>query len=227
MAKYIDLSYTIEDGLITHPYDEELKLYQNRFLNKHKYNDSRLETGMHVGTHIDVASHLMDSNILISDYSADKFIGKGCLLDVRNQDIIKMKKEYINVVEENSIVLLYTGFENQFGSREYFTNHPLVEKELAEFFLEKRIKMVGMDLPAPDKYPFQVHKILLEKDILIIENLRNLVSLLNIHEFEIIALPLKIKAEASPVRVVARYDMGWKSTNSHSVYLKIIGWGVL
>ncbi|GEM_PF-6446833 len=53
MAKYIDLSYTIENGLSTHPYDEELKLYQNRFLVKDKYNDTKLETGMHVGTHID------------------------------------------------------------------------------------------------------------------------------------------------------------------------------
>jgi len=45
---------------------------------------------------------------------------------------------------------------------------------------------------------------LLEKDILIIENMKNLGSLLNVDEFEIIALPLKIKAEASPVRVAAR-----------------------
>jgi len=101
-------------------------------------------------------------------------------------------------------VILYTGFENQFGCDDYFTNHPIVEKELAEFFIDRNIKMMGMDLPSPDKYPFQVHKMLLEKDILIIENMKNLGSLLNVDEFEIIALPLKIKAEASPVRVVAR-----------------------
>lgn len=204
MAKYIDLSYTIENGLSTHPYDEELKLYQNRFLVKDKYNDTKLETGMHVGTHIDVVSHMLDSNVLIDNYPADKFIGKGCLLDVRNQDVIKMKKMYLDIVEKDSIVILYTGFENQFGCDDYFTNHPIVEKELAEFFIDRNIKMIGMDLPSLDKYPFQVHKMLLEKDILIIENMKNLGSLLNVGEFEIIALPLKIKAEASPVRVVAR-----------------------
>ncbi len=204
MAKYIDLSYTIENGLPTHPYDDELKLYQNRFLDKHKYNDSRLETGMHVGTHIDAVSHLMDSNVLIKDYPIDKFIGNGCLLDVREQNIITMQEEYIDIVEENDIVLLYTGFDKQFGSKEYFTNHPIVEKQLAQFFVNKRIKMVGIDLPSPDKYPFEIHKILFEKDILIIENMKNLGSLLNIDRFEIIALPLKIKAEASPVRVVAK-----------------------
>lgn len=204
MTKYIDLSYTIENGLTTHPYDDELKLYQNRFLDKHKYNNSRLETGMHAGTHIDVVSHLMDSDVLISNYAADKFIGNGCLLDVRDQKIITMREEYLDIVEENDIVLLYTGFDKQFGSSEYFTNHPIVEKELAQFFVSKRVKMVGIDLPSPDKYPFEIHKILLEKDILIIENMKNLGSLLSIDKFEIIALPLKIMAEASPVRVVAK-----------------------
>lgn len=180
MAKYIDLSYTIDNEINTHPYDDKIKLYRNKFLNKDKYNDSKLETGMHIGTHIDVASHIMESDILISDYPINKFIGKGCLLDVRNENVITMKEEYLDRVEENDIVLLYTGFDEKFRSDYYFTNHPIVEKELAEFFVEKRIKLVGMDLPSPDKYPFEIHKILLQKDILIIENLMNLKRLINI-----------------------------------------------
>lgn len=204
MKKYIDLSYTIKNSIPVHPYDDELKLYRNRFMDKDKYNDSRLETSMHAGTHIDAPSHLIDSNILISDYPVHKFIGEGCLLDVRNQDIITMKEEYWDIVEENDIVLLYTGTDKKFGSEYYFSNHPIVEKELAEFFVKKGIKMLGLDLPSPDRYPFEIHKILLKKDILIIENMVNLERLLNVDKFEVIAFPLKINAEASPVRVVAK-----------------------
>ncbi len=204
MNDYIDLSHTIEAGISSYPGDDELKLYQNRFLDKDKYNDTKLETGMHVGTHIDVASHIMESNVVVSDYLANKFFGKGCLLDVRNQDTIGMKEEYMDIVEEDGIVLLYTGFENRFGSVEYYKDHPVVEEELADFFIKKKIKMIGMDLPSPDHYPFNIHKKLLGKDILIIENLRNLGRLVNIKKFEVIALPLKIKAEASLARVVAR-----------------------
>lgn len=204
MERYIDLSYTIKNGIASHPYDEDLRLYRNKFIAKDTFNDSKLETGMHIGTHIDAPSHLIDNNILISDYPLDKFIGEGTLIDVRNQDIIKMKEAYLNIVKENSIVLLYTGFDEKFGNEEYFNSHPVIEKELAEFFVGKRIKMIGMDLPSPDKYPFEVHKTFLEKDILIIENMVNLGSLLNVDKFEIIAFPLKIDAEASPVRVVAR-----------------------
>ncbi|WP_422487262.1 cyclase family protein [Gudongella sp. DL1XJH-153] len=204
MTEFVDLSYIIEAGISTYPGDDDLKLYQTRFLDKDKYNDTWLETGMHVGTHIDVASHIMESDVVISDYPADKFIGKGCLLDVRNQDLIGMKDEYMDIVEENSIVLIYTGFETKFGSDGYFKDHPVVEEELADFFIEKKIKMVGMDLPSPDQYPFNIHKKLLGNDILIIENLRNLGNLVNIDNFEVIALPLKIKSEASLARVVAR-----------------------
>ena len=206
MAKYIDLSYTIEDGLMAYPDDDKLKLYQNRFLDKDKYNDTKLETGMHVGTHIDVASHMMDSNVLISDYLPEKFIGKGCLIDVRGQKHIKMKTEYLSTIEEDSIVLIYTGFEERFGLDEYFNNHPIVESDFAEFLVKKKIKMIGMDLPSPDKYPFDVHKILLENNVLIIENLKNLGSLLEINEFEVLALPLKVKAQGALARVVARFS---------------------
>ncbi|TCT15630.1 putative cyclase [Natranaerovirga pectinivora] len=58
MKGFIDLSCTIENGMPVHPFDSEVKLYQDRFLEKNKYNNSRLETGMHAGTHIDIPRHL-------------------------------------------------------------------------------------------------------------------------------------------------------------------------
>ncbi len=68
MSNFIDLSYTIDDGMPVHPYDEKVKLYQDRYLEKHKYNNSRLETGMHAGTHVDIRRHLLDSNTLLMNY---------------------------------------------------------------------------------------------------------------------------------------------------------------
>lgn len=206
MSKYIDLSYMLENELPTHPYDDKIKLYRNRFLNTHKYNDTRLEMSMHVGTHIDVISHLSDQEIYISDYPLEKFMGLGCLLDVRNEEVITMKDEYIDQVNEGDIVLLYTGYDEYFGISSYFDNHPTVEKELAQFFVERKIKLLGIDMPSPDNYPFEIHKILLENDILIIENMRNVQSLKGLENFEVIATPLSIRAEAAPARVIAKLN---------------------
>jgi len=115
-----------------------------------------------------------------------------------------LKKEYKNTVQENDIVLLYTGFDQNFYNKSYFTDHPVVDKTLAQFLVDRKIRMLGMDLPSPDKYPFDVHKILLQGNVLIMENMKNLGLLTEAKYFEIIAFPIKIKAEAALVRAVAR-----------------------
>ena len=206
MTKYIDLSYEIEHQMAVYPGDDELKLYRHRFLNRDYYNDTKLETGMHVGTHIDAPSHLLNKDRFICDYPVEKFIGNGCLLDVRNEEIIKLKDEYLDKVQEGDIVLLYTGYDEFFGTDKYFENHPIVDEKLAQFFVDRGVKLIGIDMPSPDQYPFKVHHKLLENDILIIENLRNLKKLEGVKRFELMAFPLNIRAEASLTRVVARIN---------------------
>ena len=206
MTKYIDLSYEIEHQMAVYPGDDELKLYRHRFLNRDYYNDTKLETGMHVGTHIDAPSHLLNKDRFICDYPVEKFIGNGCLLDVRNEEIIKLKDEYLDNVQEGDIVLLYTGYDEFFGTDKYFENHPIVDEKLAQFFVDRGVKLIGIDMPSPDQYPFKVHHKLLENDILIIENLRNLKKLEGVKRFEVMAFPLNIRAEASLTRVVARIN---------------------
>ncbi|MDI9419731.1 MAG: cyclase family protein [Bacillota bacterium] len=204
MYKYIDLSHTIEDGMPVYPGDGGVKLYQDRFLDKDGSNNSRLETGMHAGTHLDLPSHFLDSNVSVDQLAVERFAGTGCLLDVRNEQVIDMKPEYETNVQENDIVLLFTGFGRHLKCDSYFTDHPVVDQRLAEFFAAKKIKMVGMDLPSPDREPFEIHRILLQADILIMENLTSLNLLLGVRNFEVIAFPLKVKAEAALLRAVAR-----------------------
>jgi len=200
----IDLSHNIINDMPVHPYDDPVKLYQDKFLDRDGYNNFKLEIGMHAGTHIDSPMHMTNIDSFINEISLEMFIGKGCLLDVRDESVIKYKEEYSSIVNENDIVILFTGYYEKYGTEEYYKEYPVVDKELADFFIDKRIKMLGMDLPSPDRYPFEIHKVLFNNDILIIENLTNLLQLLSIDNFEIIAFPLKIKAEASMARVVAR-----------------------
>jgi kynurenine formamidase len=122
-------------------------------------------------------------------------------MDARNQPLIQMKAEYEEIVKENSIVLLYTGLDKFYGMPEYYNSHPIVDIDLCKFLLKKNIKMLGMDMALPDKYPFEIHKLLLRNKVYIIENLTNLDKLLGNKNFEIIAFPLKIKADGSNFHV--------------------------
>lgn len=187
-----------------YPGDIRTNLFQTKYLGVNGYNDHRLDISMHSGTHIDGPMHLTESSEYISEMPLEAFIGVGSVLDVREQAVIKMKPEYRELVEDGSIVLLYTGQDKFYGSKEYYEEHPVVSRELCEFLVDKNIKMLGVDMPSPDHYPFEIHKMLLRNGIYIIENLTNLDKLLVVKNFEVIALPLKMTADSSMTRAVAR-----------------------
>ncbi|MFW6196094.1 MAG: cyclase family protein [Thermoplasmatota archaeon] len=204
MTKFIDLTHQVTDDMPVYPEDDPVELYKTGSLEEDGYNYFRLETGLHAGTHIDTPMHMTKDDTYMNEIPLERFTGNGCILDVRNQSPIEYKDEYSEIVKENDIVLLHTGFDEKYGSKEYYTEHPIVDESLAKFFVDKKIKMLGMDIPTPDKYPFNIHKTLFKNGILIIENLTNLSELSDVEDFEIIAFPLKIKADSSIARVVAK-----------------------
>ena len=62
--------------------------------------------------------------------------------------------------------------------------------------------LIGVDMPSVDRPPFDAHLEFLRNNVLILENLTNLEEIQD-EVFELIALPLKLKArEASPVRAI-------------------------
>jgi len=100
--------------------------------------------------------------------------------------------------------LVHTGFGKKFGSEEYFRRYPAVTEALAELLVEKQIRMLCLDTPSPDYAPYRIHGMLLKNDILIAENVASINVLLTIGSFEVTALPLRIRADSSPGRIIAR-----------------------
>ena len=204
MSKLIDLSHKIDNDTPVHNFDNKIRLFLDRNLAEHKYNNSRIEIGMHAGTHIDIPSHLLDNNISIDEIDITSFIGSGKLINVRGKDVIKKSHVDDNILSENDIAIFFTGHSDNYYNDKYYNDHPVFDSDLIDYLIDLRIKILGMDLPSPDRFPFELHKRLLKNDILILENLTNLDKLLTINSFEIIAFPLKIRAEGSLVRAVAR-----------------------
>lgn len=204
MSGIIDLSHPLQDGTPAYPGDEPCRLVQTKRVETDGYASFLLNTGLHAGTHLDAPAHFLQDGALVKDLPLETFIGKGCLLDVRGERTLGYKREYDSLVEQGDIVLLWTDHSKKYGSPEYYGCYPVIEEEIAEFLVRKGIKMLGLDLPSPDGMPFAVHKRLLGAGIPIIENLTNLAALAEIRTLEVMAFPLRIGAEGSPVRVVAR-----------------------
>lgn len=205
MSQIIDLTHKFTESMPVHAYDEPSSIKKVRNLDKNKYNDWQLTSGMHVGTHIDGPGHLTDSKKLLSDYQVYRFVGRGFLVDARNKPI--SKDLLTNMPEEDGlIVLILTGSDKSFGTKEYFTEHPVISADFAEELVKRKVKMVGIDFFSPDKYPFPVHQILFKDDILIVENLTNLESLVGLNNFKVVALPLKTESDSALARVVAMVE---------------------
>lgn len=204
MINLIDLSHLIDDQLPTYPGDSPIKLTKTKRFEIDGFTNYQLESGMHTGTHLDGPMHLTKQTKYISELPLQSFFGEGCLLDVRGEMEILMKDEYRSKIGEESIVLLYTGHDQKYGTSRYFTVQPEIHLELAKFLIAKKTKIIGMDMASPDCSPFTVHQALLNHGVLILENLTNLGSLLEVKRFEVMAFPLKIKADSSLLRVVAR-----------------------
>ena len=91
-----------------------------------------------------------------------------------------------------------------FGKPEFFSDFPSLTVEAAKWIAEKRITLLGMDMPTPGEQWQEIHWALLKPgvDVVIVEALANLDSLPE--NFTLAAFPLNIKGrDGSPIRAVA------------------------
>ena len=206
VMKLIDLTHTLCNGNPIFPGDEPVQLDQVKTIEADGFTNFRLSSEMHVGTHIDGPLHKITGSPLISNLPPERFTGQGVLIDVRGEKQIIFKEAYRTLIPAGSIVLFYSGLDHHFGEPDYFVNYPDISEELALFLVVQRVKIIGLDWASPDHHPYPIHDVLLKNNILILENLTNLGQLLNQSTLEIFAFPLKIEADSSLVRVVARVD---------------------
>lgn len=202
--KLIDLSQTIQNGMPVFPGENSPSIVPDVLPEDAGYVTFRLETNMHSGTHMDAPLHAKSGNITIDKYPVELFSGPAVLIDVRDLAIVKMQPAWRRLFEYYKIVLFYTGHSQHWGSRVYYHDYPVFESEIADELVKAGVRIAGFDSPSPDKSPFAFHSIFLKEERFLIENLTNLSELLGKPDITFFAMPLKIEAEASLIRAVAR-----------------------
>jgi len=200
----IDLTHTFTDNMPVYPGDPCSRLYQSHFIKDSGFSDYRVESNMHVGTHMDAPLHMVDGGAYICDIPLAHFKGKGHLVDALGKNSISLDLLSGHLIGKGDIVLVWTDWSKKFHKADYFDGYPEIAEDFARQLVTWGVSLLGLDTPSPDKDPFPIHKILLGKNVLIIENLTNLDALESFkQDFEIHAYPVKRKADGAPVRVVA------------------------
>lgn len=172
-------------------------------------NLSRIEIGLHTGTHIDAPLHFIHNGKNITDLPLEKFYGSCQVIDLSDIEFGEaITLKHLALVESGKIILFKT--KNSYISGEEFKeDHIYLDAKGAQFLVERRVKAVGIDYLSIGKYNndegITTHQILLKKEIPIYENL-DLRSVKG-GDYIFIGFPLKIaNAEGSPTRAVLIND---------------------
>lgn len=206
MDKWIDLTVLIDEEYKEYPGDIPFSIKLEKEYSVAGCNISRLETNMHIGTHLDAKKHALDTNEGIETIDINKLIGKAQVIKPLIINNIIQTESIINQYENRyKIIILNLNFASNFNTKAYY-DFPKFKRDIIPFFLEKEISVIGFDMPSPvfvNEENMEMHKALLSNDITILENLTNLNSLSRY--IDLIALPLKIKGlDGSLIRCVAK-----------------------
>lgn len=199
--RLLDLSVPINERTPVYPGDPKTKVEPAGIMAKDGFNDHYVSIGTHAGTHIDAPLHMIDGGKSLDQMPLEQFVGRGVLVEVKDKKFDLAAVQQAGV-QKDDIVLFHTGFSDIYHQPEYF-EHPSITEEIANYLVEKKVKMVGVDMASPDHPPFKIHKILLGGGVLIIENLTDLAQLAG-KDFTVYALPIKLQIDAAPARVIVQ-----------------------
>jgi kynurenine formamidase len=222
--RVVDLTQTLEEHMPHYP--THSKFFHNlwgSYWHGERSLTYQLTMNEHNGTHVDAPAHFIsDANpgchITIDEIDLTRLMGRGARLDCRKfkegdlvpRDFVTEWEKTHAQIHSGDIVLFNFGWSEHWGLRpngkRYTEDWPGVSMEAAEYLVEKRVSALGVDTLSPDApqalRTAPIHPVVLEKQVLIVENLCNLAGLPDFFIF--MALPLKIRGgSGSPIRAIA------------------------
>ncbi|HST19546.1 MAG TPA: cyclase family protein [Blastocatellia bacterium] len=212
----IDVSHTIEDGMITYKGlpGPVICDYLSREQSKSHYSEGtefqigKIEMVANTGTYVDSPFHRYTNGDDLSELNLKSLANlDGIVVSVTGATERAITQEVFNGLDiKDKAVLIHTGWAKHWRTDQYFEDHPYLTAEAAEFLVKERAALVGIDsLNIDDTRDGNrpVHTVLLGNKIPIVEHLKSLDRLPE-NGFRFFAVPAKVKGFGSfPVRAFA------------------------
>ncbi|MEG1254275.1 cyclase family protein [Clostridium sp.] len=208
--KVTDLTHIIHSSMPVFPGTEQPILKKANTLEKDGFREMKITMYSHTGTHIDAPAHMLSDGLYLDDFNIEQFIGNATIIDFSNINMgfidVDRLKPYEEKIKNVEFIIIKTGWSKYWGDKKYYEDFPSLSEEAAKWLSEFNLKGIGIDAISIDDMKsttFAVHKTLMPKNIIIIENLTNLGSI-NSEYFTLSIMPLKTKnADGSPVRAIS------------------------
>ncbi|GAA0884386.1 hypothetical protein GCM10009120_29840 [Sphingobacterium siyangense subsp. cladoniae] len=215
----IDLSHTIEDGLITYkglPAPHICDYLSREQSSQHYDGDTSFQIGKiemvtNTGTYIDCPFHRYADGKDISQMALKDFAQlDAVMIHIPFTETLKITEDHLKNREiRNKAVLIQTGWDRHWNTELYYQDHPFLTEQAAMYLRDCNVKLVGIDSHNIDDTAGRtrpVHTVLLGAGILIVEHLCN-VDKLPAENFTFTAAPPKFKGVGTfPVRAFASVE---------------------
>ncbi|QMW02407.1 cyclase family protein [Spirosoma foliorum] len=214
--RLIDLSHTIEAGLVTYKglpapivCDYLSRENSRQFYEAGtEFQIGKIEMVTNTGTYLDCPFHRFEHGKDLSEVGLEAFTNlEGIVISVPYSETLAVTEAHLlNYELRNRAVLIHTGWDEFWNTETYYENHPFLTADAAAYLRDCGVKLVGIDSHNIDDTTGKsrpVHTTLLGADILIVEHLCNL-ALVPQTGFTFSAVPPKFKGVGTfPVRAMA------------------------
>jgi arylformamidase len=191
----IDVSVPVRTGMITYPGDPEVRLERvSSIADGDVANLSRLDLGVHSGTHVDAPLHFVEGGAAVETLPLDVLVGPCVVVDGLDAAAVPRGAERVLFKTPNSRLWERDEFSEDFVK---------LDGRAAQALVAAGIRLVGIDyLSIGDE---EAHRILLGAGVVAVEGL----DLREVEpgEYRLICAPLKLEgAEGAPARVLLLQD---------------------
>src|SRR5213594_1098110 len=182
--RIVDLSVTVDENTKSPP-STDLKVQLTQYRRGPGFwQSSAVSQGLHTGSHVDSTLHCFPDGETMAEVRLDRVIGSALVVDctdvASSQPVtVEHLEHYAARIQPGDIVLLRTGWTDRMWGKfpEFFTQSPYLDVEAARWLAARQIKALGFDffeeycarLPSFTSEDFIVHRILLEKGIILLE----------------------------------------------------------
>jgi len=213
----IDLSQPYRDGMFSQKLFPPIKVERCIRIDERGVNVTCWSAAVHAGTHVDAPLHFIPDGPAIDVIDLERLHGPAVCLEVErggNQEITVADLESGGPSPEpGDLVFIRTGWDRWFHTdHDRYHDHPYLALEAARWLVERRAKLVALDVATPDLaergrrppgFDWPVHHVLLGAGVLIAEHLANLDRVAG-RRFRAFALPIPIVgSDGAPARIVA------------------------
>lgn len=201
---YIDISWPITNNITSWENKFPVKIIHDYTFSKNNQQSSSIHMSLHTGTHIDFPKHFIKNGKTSENYDINDLSGRCKVLELNCDKIIKASDLKRCLIKKNDIILFKTKNSNLGNEDKFNSKFVSLDISVAKYLAEIGVKTVGIDylgIEDCSKKSGQVHKILLDNDIPIIEGLR--LKNVKMGIYKLLCFPLKIiGVEGCPVRAI-------------------------